>query len=51
MMEWTDRHCRVFHRLITQRARLYTEMMIHNADRVFLGSDECRIGQSNPLKG
>jgi tRNA-dihydrouridine synthase A len=27
MMDWTDRHCRVLHRLITQRARLYTEMV------------------------
>jgi tRNA-dihydrouridine synthase A len=27
MMEWTDRHCRFFHRLLTRRARLYTEML------------------------
>ncbi len=27
MMDWTDRHCRVFHRLITSRTRLYTEMV------------------------
>ncbi|PJF10564.1 tRNA dihydrouridine(20/20a) synthase DusA [Pseudorhodobacter sp. MZDSW-24AT] len=27
MMEWTDRHCRVFHRLMTRRAMLYTEMV------------------------
>jgi tRNA-dihydrouridine synthase A len=27
MMDWTDRHCRVFHRLITRRTRLYTEMV------------------------
>ncbi|HVF65075.1 MAG TPA: tRNA-dihydrouridine synthase, partial [Casimicrobiaceae bacterium] len=27
MMDWTDRHCRYFHRLITRRARLYTEMI------------------------
>jgi tRNA-dihydrouridine synthase A len=27
MMEWTDRHCRLFHRLLTRRARLYTEML------------------------
>jgi tRNA-dihydrouridine synthase A len=27
MMDWTDRHCRVFHRLLTRRARLYTEMI------------------------
>jgi tRNA-dihydrouridine synthase A len=27
MMEWTDRHCRYFHRLLTRRALLYTEML------------------------
>ena len=27
MMDWTDRHCRYFLRLITHRARLYTEMI------------------------
>jgi tRNA-dihydrouridine synthase A len=27
MMDWSDRHCRYFHRLITRRARLYTEMV------------------------
>lgn len=27
MMEWTDRHCRVFHRLLSRRALLYTEML------------------------
>jgi tRNA-dihydrouridine synthase A len=27
MMDWTDRHCRFFHRLITSRTRLYTEMV------------------------
>ena len=27
MMDWTDRHCRFFHRLITRRTRLYTEMV------------------------
>jgi tRNA-dihydrouridine synthase A len=27
MMDWTDRHCRVFHRLMTRRTRLYTEML------------------------
>jgi tRNA-dihydrouridine synthase A len=31
MMEWTDRHCRYFHRLITQRTRLYTEMVTTGA--------------------
>jgi tRNA-dihydrouridine synthase A len=27
MMEWTDRHCRYFHRRLTRRALLYTEMI------------------------
>lgn len=27
MMDWTDRHCRVFHRHLTRHARLYTEMV------------------------
>ena len=27
MMEWTDRHCRFFHRLLTRHALLYTEML------------------------
>ncbi|WP_342454005.1 tRNA dihydrouridine(20/20a) synthase DusA [Sagittula salina] len=27
MMDWTDRHCRVFHRFISRRALLYTEMV------------------------
>jgi len=31
MMEWTDRHCRVFHRLMTRRALLYTEMITTGA--------------------
>jgi tRNA-dihydrouridine synthase A len=31
MMDWTDRHCRVFHRLITRRALLYTEMLTTGA--------------------
>jgi tRNA-dihydrouridine synthase A len=31
MMDWTDRHCRVFHRLITQHTRLYTEMVTTGA--------------------
>ncbi len=26
-MEWTDRHCRYFHRRLSRHARLYTEMM------------------------
>jgi tRNA-dihydrouridine synthase A len=31
MMDWTDRHCRFFHRLLTRRARLYTEMVTAEA--------------------
>ena len=31
MMDWTDRHCRYFHRLLTKRARLYTEMVTTGA--------------------
>ncbi|WP_195743636.1 tRNA-dihydrouridine synthase, partial [Stenotrophomonas maltophilia] len=27
MMDWTDRHCRVFHRVLAPGARLYTEMV------------------------
>ena len=31
MLDWTDRHCRHFHRLLTRRARLYTEMVTTGA--------------------
>ncbi|MGY0504969.1 tRNA dihydrouridine(20/20a) synthase DusA [Luteimonas sp. e5] len=31
MMDWTDTHCRVFHRLLAPSARLYTEMVHANA--------------------
>jgi tRNA-dihydrouridine synthase A len=31
MMDWTDRHCRAFHRTLTKRARLYTEMVTAQA--------------------
>ncbi len=31
MMDWTDRHCRFFHRLMTKRALLYTEMVVCDA--------------------
>ncbi|HZS63497.1 MAG TPA: tRNA dihydrouridine(20/20a) synthase DusA [Xanthobacteraceae bacterium] len=31
MMEWTDRHCRFLHRLLTRHARLYTEMLTTGA--------------------
>jgi tRNA-dihydrouridine synthase A len=44
MMDWTDRHCRVFHRLMTRRARLYTEMLttgaiLHGDRQRLLGFD------------
>ena len=42
MMEWTDRHCRFFHRLMTRRARLYTEMVTTGA--VLHGERERLIG-------
>jgi tRNA-dihydrouridine synthase A len=31
MMDWTDRHCRFFHRLLSRHARLYTEMVTAEA--------------------
>jgi tRNA-dihydrouridine synthase A len=40
MMEWTDRHCRVFHRLLTRRALLYTEMLTTGA---VLHGDRARL--------
>jgi tRNA-dihydrouridine synthase A len=42
MMDWTDRHCRAFHRLLSRRARLYTEMV--TADAVVFGPRERLIG-------
>src|SRR5271166_4212175 len=42
MMDWTDRRCRAFHRLITRRARLYTEMV--TADAVVFGPRERLLG-------
>jgi tRNA-dihydrouridine synthase A len=59
MMDWTDRHCRVFHRLLTRRTRLYTEMLttgavIHGDRQRLLGFDASehpvalQFGGSNP---
>ncbi|MGL5735910.1 MAG: tRNA-dihydrouridine synthase, partial [Beijerinckiaceae bacterium] len=31
MMDWTDRHCRAFHRALSRRALLYTEMVTTGA--------------------
>ncbi|HXJ02619.1 MAG TPA: tRNA dihydrouridine(20/20a) synthase DusA, partial [Micropepsaceae bacterium] len=45
MMEWTDRHCRVLHRLLSRHARLYTEMV--TADAVLRGDRERLIGFSD----
>jgi tRNA-dihydrouridine synthase A len=39
-MEWTDRHCRFFHRLLTRRALLYTEMLTTGA---VLHGDRARL--------
>lgn len=50
MMDWTDRHCRVFHRLLAPHARLYTEMV--HAQAVRLGDRERLLGfspQEHPL--
>src|SRR5260221_11607070 len=59
MMDWTDRHCRVFHRLMTRRTRLYTEMLttgaiIHGDRARLLGFDPgehpvaLQLGGSDP---
>jgi tRNA-dihydrouridine synthase A len=40
MMDWTDRHCRFFHRLLTRRALLYTEMLTTGA---VLHGDRARL--------
>ena len=60
MMDWTDRHCRVFHRLLAPRARLYTEMVhaqaVRHGDRErLLGFDPAehpvalQLGGSEPI--
>ena len=59
MMDWTDRHCRLFHRLLTRRGRLYTEMLttgaiIHGDRARLLGFDvsehplALQLGGSDP---
>src|SRR5450756_863102 len=40
MLEWTDRHCRFFHRLLTRRALIYTEMLTTGA---VLRGDRARL--------
>lgn len=44
MMDWTDRHCRVLHRFLSRRARLYTEMI--TADAIIHGDRERLLGFS-----
>ncbi len=44
MMDWTDRHCRAFHRIMSARALLYTEMVTANA--VIFGDRDRLIGFS-----
>src|SRR5215471_6384071 len=59
MMEWTDRHCRYFHRLLTRGALLYTEMIttgavIHGDRARLIGFDPAehpvavQLGGSDP---
>jgi tRNA-dihydrouridine synthase A len=61
MLDWTDRHCRYFHRLLSRRALLYTEMVvadaiIHGDQQRHLGFDPAeqpvalQIGGSDPAK-
>lgn len=61
MMDWTDRHCRAFHRALTRRALLYTEMLtadavIHGDRARLLGYDAIehplalQLGGSDPAK-
>ncbi len=61
MMDWTDRHCRFFHRQLTSRTLLYTEMVvadavIHGARDRLLGFDDAehpvalQLGGSDPRK-
>jgi tRNA-dihydrouridine synthase A len=47
MMEWTDRHCRFFHRLLTRRALLYTEMLTTGA---VLHGDRARLLRHDPAE-
>lgn len=45
MMDWTDTHCRVFHRLLAPHARLYTEMVHANA---VIHGDRARLLAMDP---
>jgi tRNA-dihydrouridine synthase A len=61
MMDWTDRHCRAFHRCLSKRALLWTEMvtadaLIHGDRQRLIGFDEAehpvvlQLGGSEPQK-
>lgn len=47
MMDWTDRHCRFFHRLLTRRALLYTEMITTGA---VIHGDRARLLEFDPAE-
>jgi tRNA-dihydrouridine synthase A len=47
MMDWTDRHCRFFHRLLTRRALSYTEMVTTGA---ILHGDRARLLGFDPAE-
>ncbi len=59
MMDWTDRHCRALHRVLSRRARLYSEMvttgaLLHGDPQRLLAFSACehpvalQIGGSEP---
>jgi tRNA-dihydrouridine synthase A len=47
MMDWTDSHCRVLHRLLSGRTLLYTEMV--TADAILRG-DQARLLAFDPVE-
>lgn len=47
MMDWTDSHCRVFHRLLAPHARLYSEMVHANA---VIHGDRARLLALDPVE-
>lgn len=47
MMDWTDRHCRAFHRTLTRRARLYTEMLTPAA---LIHGNRLRLLEFSPIE-
>ncbi|MGJ3231279.1 MAG: tRNA dihydrouridine(20/20a) synthase DusA [Oceanicaulis sp.] len=47
MMDWTDRHCRAFHRVLTRRALLYTEMAV---DQAVIRGDAARLIGFDPAE-